>query len=72
MTRPLRIEYEGALYHITARGNEKKLIFRDQRDHEKFLHVLAELPATSGVPYLTSSSFNTSSVTHIEPRLLAN
>jgi hypothetical protein len=27
MARPLRIEYEGAYYHITARGNEKKRIF---------------------------------------------
>ena len=23
MARPLRIEYEGALYHVTARGNER-------------------------------------------------
>ena len=28
MARPLRIEYEGALYHVTARGNERgKVIF---------------------------------------------
>jgi hypothetical protein len=26
MARPLRIEYEGAIYHITARGNERKKI----------------------------------------------
>ena len=29
MARPLRVEYPGAVYHITSRGNEKKSIFRD-------------------------------------------
>jgi hypothetical protein len=28
MARPLRIEYDGALYHVTSRGNERKPIFR--------------------------------------------
>jgi putative transposase len=37
MARPLRIEYPGAFYHITARGNERKDIFRDDRDRERFL-----------------------------------
>jgi hypothetical protein len=37
MARPLRIAYPGAYYHITARGNEQKDIFKSQRDREKFL-----------------------------------
>lgn len=40
MSRPLRIEYPGAFYHITARGNERKDIFRDERDRERFLSYL--------------------------------
>lgn len=40
MSRPLRITYPGAFYHITARGNEAKEIFRDIRDREKFLSYL--------------------------------
>jgi len=40
MARPLRIEYPGAFYHITARGNERKDIFRDDRDRERFLGYL--------------------------------
>lgn len=40
MARPLRIEYEGAFYHITARGNEKKIIFYSQADCEKFKFYL--------------------------------
>lgn len=40
MARPLRVEYPGALYHITSRGNEKKSIFRDDDDREIFLNTL--------------------------------
>jgi putative transposase len=40
MARPLRIEYPGAYYHITSRGNEQKDIFKSQRDREKFLGYL--------------------------------
>ena len=37
MARPLRIEYPGAFYHVTSRGNERKDIFKSQRDREQFL-----------------------------------
>ena len=40
MARPLRIEYDGALYHVTSRGNEKKPIFRDEEGRKVFLTVL--------------------------------
>jgi putative transposase len=40
MARPLRIEYPGAYYHVTSRGNERKAIFRDDRDRQKFLELL--------------------------------
>lgn len=42
MARQLRIEFEGAFYHVTARGNERKKIFLSKRDYEKFYHYLAE------------------------------
>jgi REP element-mobilizing transposase RayT len=41
LARPLRIEYPGALYHVTSRGNEKKDIFRSKKDREKFLSYLS-------------------------------
>ncbi|MCD6472522.1 transposase [Candidatus Aerophobetes bacterium] len=44
MSRPLRISYPGALYHITARGNEKNLIYREKEDYCKFLKTLSDLP----------------------------
>lgn len=40
MTRPLRIEYPGAYYHITSRGNERKNIFLHKVDRNKFLSYL--------------------------------
>ena len=40
MARPLRIEYPGAFYHITSRGNERKAVFKSERDREKFLCYL--------------------------------
>lgn len=40
MARPLRIQYEGAFYHVMARGNEKREIFHTREDREKFLEVL--------------------------------
>ena len=41
MARQLRIEYPGALYHVTSRGNEKKDIFRSIKDRDKFLSYLS-------------------------------
>jgi REP element-mobilizing transposase RayT len=42
MARPLRIEYEGAVYHVTARGSERGKIFFSKKDYEKFKEYLAE------------------------------
>lgn len=41
MARPLRIEFSGAFYHVTSRGNEQKEVFKSQKDREKFLDYLA-------------------------------
>ncbi len=43
MARPLRIEYDGAVYHITSRGNEKKTIFKDSKDRQSFLDILQQV-----------------------------
>ena len=40
MSRPLRIEYPGAFYHVTSRGNERKMVFQSTRDREKYLAYL--------------------------------
>lgn len=43
MARPLRIEYEGALYHVTSRGNAGRDIFVDDKDRTRFLETLSEV-----------------------------
>lgn len=43
MARPLRIEFAGALYHVTARGNEKREIYFSDADRERFLEILAQV-----------------------------
>src|SRR3989337_2870238 len=40
MARPLRIEYPGAIYHITSRGNARQPIYKDDKDRETFLELL--------------------------------
>lgn len=42
MARPLRIEYPGAVYHVTARGNAREDIFLDDADRRQFLSLLSE------------------------------
>ncbi len=46
MARPLRIEYPGALYHVTSRGNKRQDIFSNDNDRGIFLHVLSTLTET--------------------------
>jgi len=43
MARPLRIEFSGGLYHVTARGNGRQAIFADDTDRERFLGVLTSV-----------------------------
>jgi REP element-mobilizing transposase RayT len=43
MDRPWRIEFEGALYHILSRGNQRQDIFLDDADRQLFLDTLGEM-----------------------------
>lgn len=43
MARPLRLEFPGALYHLTARGNARQPIYRDDADRRRFLELLGEV-----------------------------
>ena len=42
MSRSVSIEFEGAVYHVTARGNERRAIYRDDPDRLRFLGTLEE------------------------------
>ena len=39
MARPLRIEFEGTVYHLCARGNERQMVFRTEQDRVHFLEL---------------------------------
>ena len=43
MARPLRLEFVGALYHVTARGDRREAIYENDADREMFLAVLSEV-----------------------------
>jgi putative transposase len=43
MARPLRIEFPGAVYHLTSRGNARLPIFKDDNDRRRFLDILGEV-----------------------------
>jgi len=45
MSRPLRIEFPHALYHVTARGDRQEAIYEDDLDRRLFLEILAETVA---------------------------
>ena len=44
MSRPWRIEYEGALYHLLSRGNQRSDIFMSDEDRSSFLDAVDERP----------------------------
>ncbi len=49
MTRPLRIEYEGAWYHVMNRGANRQTVFTTERDRLAFLALLGEISEIFGV-----------------------
>ena len=42
MARKIRVEYEGAIYHVMNRGDRQELIYLDDKDRETFLATLGE------------------------------
>jgi REP-associated tyrosine transposase len=49
MARPLRIEFNGAVYHATARGNARQDIFLDDQDRQLFLSLLEKVSSRFGL-----------------------
>lgn len=43
MSRPIRIEFPDALYHVTARGDRREAIFEDDQDRQTFLLTLERI-----------------------------
>jgi len=49
MARPLRIDLAGGWYHVTSRGNERRSIFRDDRDRLHLRELLGDMHERFGV-----------------------
>ena len=48
MARKLRLEYEGAIYHVISRGNYRAKVFGAEKTKAAFLKCLGEASAKSG------------------------
>src|SRR3990167_506734 len=48
MSRPLRLQYPGAIYHLTSRGNARQRIFSNDSDRELFLDTLSHMISRYG------------------------
>jgi hypothetical protein len=60
MARSLRIEYSGACYHVTCRGNVRREIFADDPDRKRFLESLATIGRELGGVSVSARSQNRS------------
>ena len=47
MSRPLRLEHSGAIWHVTSRGKERGAVFLDEVDREKWLDVVGRVAVTA-------------------------
>lgn len=52
MARPLRIEFPGAIYHITSRGYRLESIYDDDEDRMRFLPITGEALTRAGAHVL--------------------
>ena len=48
MARPVRLDVPGALYHVIARGNQRRTIFRDAVDYQRYVDFLARYQQRHG------------------------
>lgn len=48
MARPLRVEFSGAIYHLTSRGNARQKVFFTDTDRELFLDTLSQVVSRYG------------------------
>ena len=48
MARKPRAEFAGATYHVMCRGNHQEVVFKDTKDHERFLDTLGEVSYRCG------------------------
>ena len=60
MPRPVRVEFAGVVYHVTARGNERREFYRDDKDRRRFLEALGGAVEQFGVVVHVAAARNDS------------
>jgi hypothetical protein len=55
MARPLRLEFAGAVYHLTSRGNARGDIYLDSNDRDAFLDILDKVCKIQDLTPITSN-----------------
>ena len=55
MARPPRIDVPGTLYHVIARGNQRRHIFRDEADYQRYTELLAATNSDTDSPFMPTS-----------------
>ena len=43
MSRPLRVEFPGALYHVTSRGDQREAVYLDDADRQHWLALFGQV-----------------------------
>lgn len=49
MARPLRFDQPNTMYYVLSRGNERRSIFDDVQDCERFIELLGTLTERYGI-----------------------
>jgi putative transposase len=52
MARPLRIEFSGALYHVTSQDNRREPIFEDDEDRVEYLKILEGIRRITAITHV--------------------
>ena len=65
MARPLQVEYPGAFYHVINRGNNQEIIFKNDRDREKFLEYLQKANERFSIVFHTYLAKSRTSMTRV-------
>src|SRR6266567_9240041 len=44
----MRVQYEGAVYHLMSRGDRREVIFHDEQDRQRFIETLGQCCGRTG------------------------
>jgi hypothetical protein len=69
VARQLRIQYEGAIYHLMSRGDRREAIFDDDADRVEFLRTLGQTCLKTGRLRIGSASYVSNLLSSVDSKL---